>query len=143
MENKLWYRRIGYHIIKPYARSSARITSLNTGMYTARQEDTYLLDHNPFDARWLVDTALKATTNEDGYGYMLNPLAEAIFRVSSIPMPEETEKMQKTAELYGYCRFLHLFGIGKYVYVPFQEIFCTPFMIFQKAFIVCHWSIPQ
>lgn len=70
------------------------LAGFNTGMYAARQEDTGLLDCNPFNAHWLDDTAEKATSgevDEDGDGYMLNALVEAIFRNTGIPMPEETE----------------------------------------------------
>ena len=66
----------------------------NTGMYAARQEDTGLLDCNPFNAHWLADTADKATTgevDEEGGRYMLNALVEAVFRNAGIPMPEKTE----------------------------------------------------
>lgn len=70
------------------------LAGFNTGMYAARQEDTELLDCNPFNAHWLADTAEKAATGEvddEGDRYMLNALVEAIFRNAGIPMPEETE----------------------------------------------------
>jgi hypothetical protein len=70
------------------------LAGFNTGMYAARQEDTGQLDCNPFNAHWLADTAENATTgevDEDGDGYMLNALVEAIFRNAGIPLPEETE----------------------------------------------------
>ena len=71
------------------------LAGLNTGMYAARHEDnTGLLDRNPFNAHWLSDTAEKATTgevDEEGDGYMLNALVEAVFRNAGISMPEETE----------------------------------------------------
>ena len=72
----------------------AFLVGFNTGMYAARQEDTGLLDYNPFNAHWLADTAEKATTgevDEEGDGYMLNALVEAIFRNAGIPLPEETK----------------------------------------------------
>ena len=70
------------------------LAGFNTGMYAARQADTGLLDCNPFNAHWLAGTAEKATTGEvddEGDGYMLNALVEAIFRNAGIPLPEETE----------------------------------------------------
>lgn len=70
------------------------LAGLNTGMYAARQEDTGLLDCNPFNAHWLSDMAEKATTgevDEESGRYMLNALVEAVFRNAGIPMPEETE----------------------------------------------------
>lgn len=70
------------------------LAGFNTGMYAARQEDTGLLDCNPFNAHWLADTTEKATTGEvddERDGYMLNALVEAIFRNAGIPMTEETE----------------------------------------------------
>ena len=70
------------------------LAGFNTGMHAARQEDTGLLDCNPFNAHWLADTAEKATTgevDEEGGRYMLNGLVEAVFQNAGIPMPEETE----------------------------------------------------
>lgn len=69
------------------------LAGFNIGMYAARQEDTGLLDCNPFNTHWLADTAEKATTGEvddEGDGYMLNALVEAVFRNAGIPMLEET-----------------------------------------------------
>ena len=70
------------------------LAGINNGLCAARQEDTGLLDCNPFNAHWLADTAEKATTgevDEEGGGYMLNALVEAVFRNACMPLPEETE----------------------------------------------------
>ena len=70
------------------------LAGINNGMCAARQEDTGLLDCNPFNAHWLAGTDEKATTgevDEAGGGYMLNALVETVFYNAGIPMPEETE----------------------------------------------------
>ena len=70
------------------------LAGVNNGMYAAQHEDSLILDDNPFDAQWLADTAEKATIGEvddEGGGYMLNALVDAIFRNAGIPAPERTE----------------------------------------------------
>ena len=57
------------------------LAGLNTGMYAATHEDDSVLDDNPFDSRWLSEQAEAATAlgfAEDGDGYILNALTEAV-----------------------------------------------------------------
>lgn len=75
------------------------LTGLNSGMYAAGradddEEQSALLDENPFSGAWLTDEAEAATVGTpagDGDEYLLNALVTAIFRSAGIVLSEEDE----------------------------------------------------
>lgn len=68
------------------------LAGLNTGMYAATQENDAVLDRNPFDDRWLADSAEEATEfgfAEGGDEYLLSALVAAVLRNAGILIADE------------------------------------------------------